>query len=73
MTHVQVYDIESGVPVPVGRSVLLKSLEVGDSVLFPLSKRSSIQQAAWYLRKTQGKTFTVKKMDDNNARVWRVK
>jgi hypothetical protein len=74
MTKVQVYDIESGVPVPIGSpGIPLGHMAVGDSVQFPLSKRSTVQSFASKLKRDHGKQFTVKKLNENTARVWRVK
>jgi hypothetical protein len=77
MTKVPVFNIDSGVPVPaVGPKtrdqVPVHLLEVGDSILFPLSLRRAVTSIAQRLKESDGKKFTIKKMDDNNARIWRV-
>lgn len=67
--------IESGVPYPDSlrtRSILRK-LEIGQSVVFSLKKRPSIQTMASALKRNYGLEFTVKKVDDENLRVWRTK
>lgn len=66
--------IDEGVPIPVQRiSVPLDTLEVGQSVEFPIAKRSSVQSLASRLKKSTGKTFTVRTVDEEKARVWRTK
>lgn len=75
MVHIPVdVKVDEGVPIPVQRiSVPLDSLEVGQSFEFPLAKRSSVQSLASRLKKSTGKTFTVRTIDQNKARVWRTK
>lgn len=78
MVKIPVYDIDSGVPVPeqpgpsARQQVPVHSLEPGESILFPLSIRRAVTSIAQRL-KAEGKTFTIKKMDEHNARIWRVK
>lgn len=71
MTKVNVYSIDNGIPLPEVKRMPLNDMEVGDSILFPLNKRPNIQSVASRLKRETGKTFVVKKMDDNNARIWR--
>lgn len=75
MTRIPVYSIDSGVPVPEDRytRIPLTKLGVGDSILFPVSKRTSVASLASRYKKDTGKEFTIKKMDDNNCRVWRTR
>jgi hypothetical protein len=73
MSKIPVYSIDTGVPVPeTYGSFPLAQLKVGESILFPLEKRRSVATLASKLKKDEGKVYTIKKMDDNNARVWRV-
>lgn len=69
---IPVYTIDTGVPVKDrNTSPPLMQLEVGQSVLFPLQKRMSVQTTASKIKKETGKKFVIRKMDDDNARVWR--
>lgn len=68
---INVYSIDSGVPIPESRGVPLARLEVGESFLFPLSKRASIQTQVSKIKRETDKDFVVKKMDEETARVWR--
>lgn len=67
------YKIDNNVPLPEDKSILLTEMTVGDSILFPLDRRRSVASTASLLKRTGGKQFTIKKVDDNNARVWRTK
>lgn len=75
MTHADIkYSIDSGVPVPVRTAqVPIKDLKVGDSILFNIDSRAKVQARASTLKRTQGKEFTVKKVNNTEARVWRTK
>lgn len=65
---------EDNIPIPDNSSVSpLKTLEVGESILFPASKRNSVQSYAGVLKRRNGLEFTVRKVDDENCRVWRIK
>ncbi len=75
--EIPVFSIDSGVPVPPERiSVFgqypINKLEVGESILFPRTDRDRVQVSASQLKKRTGKTFTVRVMDSENCRVWRV-
>lgn len=77
MPKISVYNIDSGVPVPdtgpkTRDRVPVHLLEVGDSILFPLKLRRAVTSIAQRLKESEGKRFTIKKMDDKNARIWRV-
>ena len=74
MREIPVISIDSGVPVPegAGQRFPVDKLEVGESILFPLVKRKSVSSIANRLKRQTGKKFTVKKMDDKHARIWRV-
>lgn len=73
---IDVYHIDSGVPVPLSatRRTLppLRDLELGESIVFPLAQRFKVQQKASKLKARTGKVFTIRKMDEQTARVWRV-
>lgn len=73
MSKVDVVTIDTGVPVPARAHYPLEDLKVGESFLFPLKKRSSVQSLASRLKADEGREFTVKKMDADNCRVWRTK
>lgn len=78
MPKIPVYSIDSGVPVPESatptrQQIPIHMLEVGDSILFPASKRAVVAPFASRLKKTEGKVFVIKKMDEDNVRIWRVK
>lgn len=73
MKKIPVYNIDTGVPIPKIVSMPLQSLEVGESFLFPLDMRRSVQTIASRTKRLTGKEYTVKKMDDNVARIWRKK
>jgi hypothetical protein len=71
------YDIEKGVDLPKkSRSGHTKypflRMEIGDSVVFPLSKVMTIRAAIVRVQNERGKKFATRKIDDNNFRVWRV-
>jgi len=72
--QIEVYKIESGVPM-ADYNVLppLDLMDVGDSVVFPIKKRPSVQTVASRLKKEQGKEFTVRRLDQDSGRVWRTK
>lgn len=73
MPDITVYQIDSGVPVPEGSRVPipLSKLEIGESILFPLQKRASVQSQASAVGRRTGKVFTVRKQGEKTARVWR--
>lgn len=74
MTKVPVYQIESDVPIPdEPGSVPLDELDQGDSIAFPLEQRPTVQSRASKLKSQTGKEFTIRKLDEDTARVWRVK
>lgn len=75
MTDIQVdYTVDTGVPVPVRTmAVPVGELGVGESVLFPIEKRPTVQSRASKLKKSRGMEFTIKKVSDTECRVWRTK
>lgn len=75
---IPVYKIDSNVPVPVEvnkphiRQVIpIDDLGIGESVEFPLELQSSVAPTASRLKK-MGKVFTIKKVSEKTARIWRV-
>lgn len=70
--NIPVYTVDSGVPPPDAKHVPLESLEVGDSMLFPLARRNTVQTLASRIKSKSGKEFTIKKIDENTARIWRL-
>jgi hypothetical protein len=67
-------EIEKGIPVPAlgkGNTSLLavmRSMEVGESFVLPLSKRSSVGPNAY---RCVGAKFSTRKIDAETIRVWR--
>lgn len=72
-TKIPVTSIDTAVPVPERGRYPLELLEVGESFLFPVSKRGSVQARASRMKAESDKSFTIKKMDELNCRVWRTK
>lgn len=74
MSEIKVYKIDGGVPMPDKGTALppIRQLEIGESILFPLNKRASVQSLASHVRRDTGRRFKVQKQDNNTARVWRV-
>lgn len=75
MTDIPIeYKVDKGVPIPVRPGVVpLSSLEVNDSILFPVEDRARIQSYASQTKRRTGKEFTIKKVSDSQCRVWRTK
>lgn len=69
---IEVYQIDNGVPVPGTALPPIRQLGVGESILFTLDKRNSVQSFASRLKRETGWKFKIQKQDENNARVWRV-
>lgn len=70
------FRIDSDIPIPKPietPTVPLEDLKVGESILFDLELRSKVQMSATRLKQSTGMEFTVRKIDENNARVWRTK
>jgi hypothetical protein len=67
------YRVEDSVPIPVevaSKSIPLRDLRVGQSILFPRDRRAYVQTKASRLKR-EGKTYTVRVVDDKHCRVWR--
>lgn len=70
------YIIEDGLPMP-GRPAAkltraLRRLEIGQSVYVTDLNRNSISSRVDCVRKASGKKFTVRKMDSDGYRIWRL-
>lgn len=73
---IDVFKIDSDVPVPTEPEVMsdrfpLAHLGVDESFEFPLTDRSYVQSMASTIKRRKGMTFTVRKVSDTAARVWR--
>lgn len=68
---IEVYTIDSNVPIPTSALPPIGMLEVGDSILFSASKRRSVATTASRLKKEQGKRFKINKQDADTVRIWR--
>lgn len=69
---IPVYIIDSDVKPP-DANVPLGLMSVGDSVLFPIERRNSVQSGVSRLKRLTSKRFTVKRVDEFYCRVWRLK
>lgn len=67
------YPIDKNVPAPYTVSIPLDDLEPGESILFPLDRRSSVQSLASRHKRLKGKEYIVRKTSETEARVWRTK
>jgi urease accessory protein UreE len=70
------YPIEEGIAIPVkvaSKSIPIQNLEVGQSLLFPLDRRSYVQTKASRLKSDEGRLYEVHKVDNKNCRIWRKK
>ena len=72
----EILQIEKDVPVPEkmrarmnGLAGVLRSMEVGDSFLWPKARRNSL---AATMARLKPRVFTSRSVDDENVRVWRV-
>ena len=70
--NIPVTQIDKGVPAPLGAKYPVNQLEVGESFVFPLTARQTVSPLASKIKKLTGKTFTIRKFDDGNARIWRL-
>lgn len=71
--QIEVYQIDTGVPLPGTALPPIRQLAVGESILFPLNKRNTVQSLASRLKKETGREFKIQKQSDEAARVWRIK
>ena len=73
--NIQINQIDSEIPVPVERinTIPLNTLKVGQSFTLPIDKRPSVQTKASKLKAETDKVFTIRKVDENNIRIWRTK
>lgn len=67
-------NIDKNVPIPTinAKHPSILKLEVGDSFSFDITKRATIQSMASVVKKKTGRNFTVKKIDEDSGRIWRV-
>ena len=70
---IEVASIDTGVPVPERAKYPVRELKVGDSFLFPADKRDSVQPLASKIKVETGREFTIRKMDNDTCRIWRIK
>ncbi len=69
--------IEKGVPIPpdprvkTGVMSAIRAMEVGDSLVLPKPAKN----AGSYLNgpRNEGRSFTVRRIDENSCRIWRIK
>lgn len=76
--NIPVLKVDSDVPIPVEvnqpsvrEQVPIDKLKVGESVEFPRELTTALATTASRLKK-QGKVFTIRKVTDDKARIWRV-
>ena len=71
---IPVISVDDGIPVPESAmtGLPLDTLNVGESILFPLEFRSKVQIQATRIKKQGEKEFTVRKEGDK-CRIWRTK
>lgn len=69
--------VDKNVPVPTDRAaygeIPIKDLEVGESIVFPATRRSGVQSNASRVKKATGKEFTIRKVNPTDCRIWRTK
>ena len=72
--NIEVSQIDSGIPIPEERlsKLPLNVLKVGESFVFSRAKRASVQTQASKIKADTGKVFTIRVIDENNCRIWRV-
>jgi len=68
MSEISNLDRSKNRPIPCGLTSILRSLEVGESIILPKMKRSSIHPAA----RRAGICVTLRGLDDDTICVWRV-
>jgi len=68
------FKIEEGVPIPDDRAKYpIAEMSVGTSFIFPLDKRNSVATLASKYRTLKGWKFTIKRINDKEGRIWRLK
>ena len=75
---IPVVQIDKGVPLPQERKsitdkVPFTKLEVGESIEFDGELRTSTASRASSWGKKEGKRFTIRHIDGNKYRIWRIK
>lgn len=72
MNNIEVYQVDSAVPLPDGKQPLpLRQLNIGESFVFPIERRASISSMATIFGKKTDRKFTIRKEGDNLCRIWR--
>lgn len=72
-------EIEKNVPLAKGYTAqnrptsILSKMNIGDSVLFPLSLRNGTVSLSNYYKKIYNWKFASRKVDKDNFRIWRIK
>jgi hypothetical protein len=69
--RIPITKIDTGVPLPGSVKYPFDKLDVGDSFVVGISKRSSVSSAATNYGKRTGTKFVVRKIEDDKLRVWR--
>lgn len=71
----QEFNVEKDVPVPPiqHKGIPILTLEVGESILFPVAKLASVRSYASHLKRRKGMLFVTRRVDDENYRIWRDK
>lgn len=65
---IEILDRSKSRPLPCGLVTTLRSLEIGESIIIPESKKSSVHPAA----KRAGIRVTLRTLDDGTVCAWRV-
>lgn len=77
MTEPLRYNVEQGVPIPAKRvgatTPPIREMAVGDSIVFKIEIRNSVQSIASRIKRVEGKEFTTSKISDTQCRIWRTK
>lgn len=70
---IPVVSIDTGVPIPENDRLEypLSQLEVGESFVFPVDKRPSVQSKASKMKRDTGREFVVRKQSPELCRIWR--
>lgn len=63
------YKIEKNIPMPISLSATIRKLEIGDSFLIPLRS----VPAARYIAYKSRIYISVKKISENEGRLWRTR
>lgn len=76
MKKIEVFTIDTHVPIPEHQAdwgtLPLGRMKVGDSFLFPVTQRGTVQSKASLLKRRDGNKFTVKQVSEDECRIWKV-